>query len=212
MARSPACARTVSGALIALLSISLFAASSALAGHLSDWTHDHSDAGVPPRPSGLAGLNDVFGPRCSDKANNARSWWPNADTDPFGAGKYVYYHTYLARNVGFNIRNHINAAHRDGALYPGSAATTVGSSRGRRPGRSTPGERRSIRTGSGTRGTRRTGTAEASTGPTTARTSPTCGGEDSPAIGSSGASAGTRRRIPCTSSTSRTTDLRGGSR
>ena len=65
------------------------------------------------------GLNNVFGARCSDKANNARSWWPNADTDPFGAGKYVFYHTYLARNIGFNIRNHINAAHRDGALYPG---------------------------------------------------------------------------------------------
>jgi hypothetical protein len=119
MARSPASARAVSAALIAALCITAFAGSSALAGHLSDWTHDHSDAGVPPRPSGLAGLNDVFGARCSDRANNARSWWPNADTDPFGGGKYVYYHTYLARNIGFNIRNHINAAHLDGALYPG---------------------------------------------------------------------------------------------
>ena len=112
-------ARAASVTLTVVVSITLFAASSALAGHLSDWTHDHSDAGVPPRPSGLAGLNDVFGPRCSDKANNARSWWPHADTDPFGAGKYVFYHTYLARNIGFNVRNHINAAHRDGALYPG---------------------------------------------------------------------------------------------
>jgi D-alanyl-D-alanine carboxypeptidase-like protein len=119
MARAPASARAVSVALIAALCITVFAGSSALASHLSDWTHDHSDAGVPPRPSGLAGLNNVFGARCSDKANNARSWWPNADTDPFGAGKYVYYHTYLARNIGFNIRNHINAAHLDGALYPG---------------------------------------------------------------------------------------------
>ena len=73
MARSPASARAVSVALIAALCITVFAGSSALAGHLSDWTHRHSDVGVPPRPSGLAGLNNVFGPRCSDKANNARS-------------------------------------------------------------------------------------------------------------------------------------------
>ena len=106
--------------LVALCSsVALFAGSSALASHMSDWTHDHSGAGVPSRPSGLGELVDVFGPRCSDRANDARSWWPNASTDPFGAGKYVYYHTYLARNVGYNIRNHINAAHQEGALYPG---------------------------------------------------------------------------------------------
>jgi hypothetical protein len=106
-------------ALTVGLSASLFAGSSALAGHLSGWTHDHSSKGVPPRPSGLSGLNAVFGPRCSDRADNARSWWPFADTSPFGAGKYVEYHTYLARNIGYNVRNHVAQPHRDVALYPG---------------------------------------------------------------------------------------------
>ena len=64
-------------ALTVGLWVSLFAGSSALAGHLSGWTHDHSSKGVPPRPSGLSGLNAVFGPRCSDRADNARSWWPS---------------------------------------------------------------------------------------------------------------------------------------
>lgn len=90
----------------------------AKAGHMKDWKHDHSSKGVPPRPSGLAGLNKVFGQRCNNEANDARSWWPHGDyTD--GGPTYVYYHSYLARNIGHNVRNHINAAHNDGALYPG---------------------------------------------------------------------------------------------
>ena len=201
MGRSPASARAVSVALIVALCITVFAGSSALAGHLSDWTHDHSDAGVPPRPSGLAGLNNVFGARCSDRANNARSWWPNADTDPFGAGKYVYYHTYLARNIGYNIRTHINAAHRDGALYPGiggyncrlidgstswsvhSWGAAVDTNWQRNPRYQTFWNGRGI------------------DGENHGTYIPTCGGEASPAIASSGASTGTRPRIPCTSST-----------
>jgi hypothetical protein len=109
----------VSVIVVASLGAGAFAGSGAIAGHMKDWTHDHSKKGIPPRPKGLSELNQVFGQRCSDRANNARSWWPHADWDPFGSGKYVEYHTYLARNIGFNIRNHINAAHRDGALYPG---------------------------------------------------------------------------------------------
>ena len=97
----------------------VFATSSAIAGHMSDWNHDHSDNAIPPRPSGLSEMNQMFGQRCIDRSDNARSWWPHADWDPFGGGKYVEYNTYIARNVGFNVRNHINAAHRDGALYPG---------------------------------------------------------------------------------------------
>lgn len=104
---------------ILVATIVAFVTSSAIAGHMSDWVHDHSTGAIPPRPSGLAELNQMFGQRCIDRSDNGRSWWPNADTNPFGGGLYVTYNTYIARNVGFNIRNHINAAHRDGALYPG---------------------------------------------------------------------------------------------
>ena len=122
MSGTPVRSRAASLAAALVLAVSLFAGSAALAGHMANWNHDHSKDGVPPRPSGLWELNDVFGERCSNRANNARSWWPHADTNPFGAGSYVEYHSYLARNIGFNVRNHINAAHRDGALYPGIGA------------------------------------------------------------------------------------------
>ncbi len=114
--------RAVVLAVVVVVGVSLYTGAAAMAGHMSDWSHDHSKDGIPPRPSGLHELNEIFGDRCSNRANNARSWWPHADWDPFGAGAYVEYHTYLARNIGFNIRNHINAAHRDGALYPGIGA------------------------------------------------------------------------------------------
>ena len=69
---------------------------------------------------------------------------------------------YLARNIGFNIRNHINAAHLDEALYPG-----IGGYNCRLIDGSTSWSVHSWgaaveRTGSGTRATRRSGTAEAS--------------------------------------------------
>jgi hypothetical protein len=44
---------------------------------IDPWVHDHSDAGVPPRPSGYTGLVQTFGQPCSDRANNSRSWWPS---------------------------------------------------------------------------------------------------------------------------------------
>jgi hypothetical protein len=93
-----------------------YASASALATHMSGWTHDHSIDAIPPRPSGLAELNRLFGDRCIDRSNDGRSYWPHQSED---GGGYVYYNTYIARNVGYNIRNHIDAAHRDGALYPG---------------------------------------------------------------------------------------------
>jgi hypothetical protein len=93
-----------------------YASAAALATHMSGWTHDHSNDAIPPRPSGLAELNRLFGDRCIDRSNDGRSYWPHQSE---GGGGYVYYNTYIARNVGFNIRNHIDAAHRDGALYPG---------------------------------------------------------------------------------------------
>ena len=93
-----------------------YASASALATHMSGWTHDHSIDAIPPRPSGLAELNRLFGDRCIDRSNDGRSYWPHQSES---GGGYVYYNTYIARNVGYNIRNHIDAAHRDGALYPG---------------------------------------------------------------------------------------------
>jgi D-alanyl-D-alanine carboxypeptidase len=114
---SSARARAVFLLMSAVVGVASFAGTSAMATHMAGWTHDHSREGTPPRPSGLSELNQVFGPRCSDRANNARTWFPHAD--PGGGGAYVEYHTYLARNLGFNIRRHIDAAHRDGAFYPG---------------------------------------------------------------------------------------------
>jgi D-alanyl-D-alanine carboxypeptidase-like protein len=89
---------------------------SALASHMSGWTHDHSGGGIPYRPSGLADLNRTFGDRCIDRSNDARSYWPHRSDD---GGGYVFYNPYIARNVGENIRIHIDAVHRNGALYPG---------------------------------------------------------------------------------------------
>ena len=68
--------RCASIAAVASLATMLFTGSAAIAGHMLGWTHDHSRSGVPPRPSGLAELNQVFGTRCSDRANNARTWFP----------------------------------------------------------------------------------------------------------------------------------------
>jgi hypothetical protein len=82
----------------------------------SEWSHDHSRAGVPDRPDGLAQLNRMFGDRCGDRSNDARSYWPHRSHH---GGGYIYYNTYIARDVGYNVRNHIDAAHRVQALYPG---------------------------------------------------------------------------------------------
>jgi hypothetical protein len=87
----------------------------ATAGHMQEWTHDHSRQGVPPRPDGYAELRAAFGGGpCNAEANDARTWFPHA-YDPAGT-RYIYYHPYLAKNVGGNIRKHIQAEHRDGAL------------------------------------------------------------------------------------------------
>ena len=104
------------GTLAVVITLS-YVSASAVASHMSNWTHDHSDSAIPDRPNGLAELNKMFGDRCIDRSNDGRSYWPHqSDVD---TGGYVYYNSYIARNVGYNIRNHIDAAHRDGALYPG---------------------------------------------------------------------------------------------
>jgi D-alanyl-D-alanine carboxypeptidase-like protein len=86
----------------------------AVAGHWRDFVHDHSSSGVPYRPEGLSGLIDRFGEHCSDRANDTRTWFPSAVDR--NVGGYVYYHTYLARNVGWNLRGHVSSTHQNGAL------------------------------------------------------------------------------------------------
>ena len=81
------------------------------------WVHDHSSDGIPPRPSGYAEMVDTFGARCTDRDNDARSLWPS-QSEPYTAG-YVYYHPYIQRDVGWNIRGHVSAATKEAALYPG---------------------------------------------------------------------------------------------
>ncbi|MDP9329122.1 MAG: M15 family metallopeptidase [Actinomycetota bacterium] len=80
------------------------------------WTHDHSVKGIPYRPDGYSDLVRVFGKPCSDSANDGRSYFPHAvsrDTDG-----YVYFHTYIARDVGYNIRGHITTSfHMDAVDY-----------------------------------------------------------------------------------------------
>jgi D-alanyl-D-alanine carboxypeptidase len=81
------------------------------AGHMQDWTHDHSL--IPVRPGGYGGLVQRFGQPCSSAADDARSYWPHQSAR--NVGGYIRYHSYVGENIGFNVRTHINAAHRDGA-------------------------------------------------------------------------------------------------
>jgi D-alanyl-D-alanine carboxypeptidase len=81
---------------------------------IDGWVHDHSSAGIPPRPSGYTELVQTFGKPCSNAANDSRSYWPSQSAR--NVSGYVYYHPYIARDVGYNIRNHIAHDHRDGAV------------------------------------------------------------------------------------------------
>jgi hypothetical protein len=102
-------------AVLAVGIVALALVSPVLAGHMTEWRHNHSNEGVPPRPDGLAELRNRFGgSACNERANNARTWFPSAVSRTQGG--YVLYHPYLAINVGNNIRNHIAATHRNGAL------------------------------------------------------------------------------------------------
>ncbi len=81
------------------------------------WVHDHSSDGIPRRPSGYSEMVNTFGPRCTDRSNDARTLWPS-QSEPFTAG-YVYFHPYLHRDASWNIRNHVDAAGKNAAPYPG---------------------------------------------------------------------------------------------
>src|SRR3954447_19382592 len=77
------------------------------------WVHDHSSDVIKPRPDGLAEIESTFGPVCGENSNGARSYWPSQDAN--GPG-YVYYDTYIGKNVGGNIRNHVKFDHKDEAV------------------------------------------------------------------------------------------------
>jgi hypothetical protein len=110
--------------------VALASVSPVLAGHMTDWRHDHSNEGVPSRPDGLAELRNRFGgPACNERANNARTWFPSAVSRTQGG--YVLYHPYLAINVGDNIRTHIAATHRNGALDYGDLRVQLPTEDGR---------------------------------------------------------------------------------
>jgi hypothetical protein len=69
---------------------------------------------IGPRPYGLSGLVRVFGAKCKDRANNARTWFPSAG----GRGKYgyVYYHSKLAKKVGRKVVGALHRKHKVGAV------------------------------------------------------------------------------------------------
>jgi hypothetical protein len=85
-----------------------------LPGTASGWVDDQSNNAIPRRPSGLQGLINTFGPRCSDVASAARSYWPSQDGR--GSGGYIYVNAYIARNVEYDIRGQIDAEHHNNAV------------------------------------------------------------------------------------------------
>lgn len=107
--RPPSRALALAVALVVAL-----APATALATHLSGWSHDHSKKYIPWRPMGLSNMQKKFGGPCSDKANDAKTWFPRA-VGP-SQGGFVKYHIRLGLNVGYNIRTHIAKAHKNGAV------------------------------------------------------------------------------------------------
>jgi hypothetical protein len=103
------------GLIVCALTIGSLAytAGTAWAHHMDGWVHDHSSDVIKARPDGLSEISKTYGPVCGDDANAARSYWPSQDQN--GAG-YVYYHLYIGKNVGGNIRNHVEADHKNGAV------------------------------------------------------------------------------------------------
>jgi hypothetical protein len=78
------------------------------------WTHDHSSSGIPPRPNGYSALVSRFGQPCSASANAARSYWPSQSAR--NVPGYINYNPYIGRDVGYNIRNHIEADGKNNAV------------------------------------------------------------------------------------------------
>jgi D-alanyl-D-alanine carboxypeptidase-like protein len=101
-------------AVCALLSAALAFPLAAHASHMAGWVHDHSSVGIPPKPSGYSGLVRRFGEPCNGSAYDSRSYWPSQSAR--GVAGYISYHHYIAQNVGYNVRNHIEADHMNGAV------------------------------------------------------------------------------------------------
>ena len=109
--------RVVVALLVTIVPASIAAPLAAEASLPLGWTHDHSSAGIPRRPSGYSALVATFGQPCSSAAGAARSSWPSQSTP--GVDGYIHYHPYIDRDVSWNIRNHISADRKERALYPG---------------------------------------------------------------------------------------------
>jgi hypothetical protein len=101
-------------ALLAALSGLVVYPIAAGASHMTGWVHDHSSAGIPPRPNGYTQLVATFGQPCNAAADDARSYWPSQSAR--NVAGYIKYHPYLARDIGYNIRSHIEAVHKNGAV------------------------------------------------------------------------------------------------
>ena len=134
MARSPACARNRLGRPDRAALDLLFAGSSALAGHLSDWTHDHRDAGarlgraVSPVSTTSSARDAVTRPTTRDRGGRTRTpirSGPGSTSTTTRTSRET-----LASTSGTTSMPRIAT----GPCTRGSAATTAGSSRGRRRG------------------------------------------------------------------------------
>ena len=102
------------GLTVAVLSGLVAYPIAAQANHMYGWVHDHSSAGIPPRPNGYTQLVATFGQPCNAAADDARSYWPSQSAR--NVAGYIKYHPYLARDIGYNIRSHIEAVHKNGAV------------------------------------------------------------------------------------------------
>ncbi len=98
-------------AVVAVAVVLLALTTPVRAGHMQDWTHNHSL--IATRPSSYSAMVQRFGQACSNAADDARSYWPHQAAR--NVGGYIKYNAYIGENVGYNVRNHINASHKDGA-------------------------------------------------------------------------------------------------
>ena len=104
----------IAGLTVWAATLAVLLPGSAQASHMSWWVHDHSATAIPARPSGLSQIVSTFGQACNGHSDDSRSYWPSQSAR--GVGGYVYTSPYLARNIDYNVRDHIDADHRNLAV------------------------------------------------------------------------------------------------
>src|SRR4051794_5271825 len=113
----PSPARLIRVAALVVVAVCAFAVAHAVgvasASTIDIWGHDHSSDVITPRPDGLAEIPATFGPVCGDNSNGGGSYSPAPDAS--GPG-YVYSDPYIGKNVGGNIRGHVQFDHKDDAV------------------------------------------------------------------------------------------------